>query len=364
MTNKESGNPGKGRLYGFLALSAGLMTALACLCGPLSGLPGVGGGAAATPTLIGSSNTGGTGGGTSGAFSFVDPGKAGLKSYHSKFTMTFTGTKADGTPDNGTVTIEQSHTSDPAATSFQMNGQGSALDQTKAGNTQMVVIGDTAYMVTDEGGTPKCTSMSGSAASGLLSSAYSPDTFMTGSDMSGAKRILPDETVNGILSQHWRFTNTDVQLLAPGWTSYTADAWIAVDGGYATKSTFVGDGQNVSGGGGKGHAEMQFDLLEANTDITIKAPDGCSAPAGGDIPKMPDATNSMSISGMTTYTTASAAADVVAFYQAQLPGAGWTAGTADTSGTPATLEFTKGSQTMTITIASEGGKTTVLIQVK
>jgi hypothetical protein len=104
---------------------------------------------------------------------------------------------------------------------------------------------------------------------------------------------------------------------------------------------------------------MQFDLLEANTDITIAAPEGCSAPV--DIPKMSDATDVLSISGMTNYTTASSVADVVAFYQAQLPAAGWTAGTADTSGTPATLEFTKGSQTMTITIAGADGKTTVTI---
>lgn len=362
----------------YFGLSALLLVAVACTCGQLSSIPGLpgGSGGAATPTLIalngGSGSSGGStsgGNGGSGSFTFVDPDKASLKSSHSKFTMKYTGTKDDGTPVDGTFTLEQLHTSDPLASSIQWTGEGEAIASNNAGTFKMVQIGDATYMITsgkDANATPECLAMSSAGAGADLANqpGYSPDTFFTGGDMSGAHRILPDETVNGVLAQHWQFTKADVSLLTANYTDYTVDAWTAVDGGYAVKSTFVGDGDKISGVGGKGHVEWEFDLLEANTNITINPPDGCSAPAGNDLPKMPDAQEGFSMNGMSSYTTASAAADVVAFYQAQMPAAGWTAGTANTTDALSTLSFTKDGKTATITITTDSGKTTVLIQVQ
>jgi hypothetical protein len=231
------------------------------------------------------------------------------------------------------------------------------------GQSLIVQIGDTAYVQTNDGGSPKCVSMSSTGVAGMANSAFSPGMFLNG-NLSAAQRVLPDETVNGIPSRHYKFTKADVSLLNPGWTNYTVDVWTAADGGYTVKSTFVGDGEKIAGSGGKGHVEWQFDLLEANTDIQIKPPDTCAPGAGSDIPKMPDAADMIAMGPVTNYNTASSVADVVAFYQAQMPALGWAAGTADTSATPAKLTFTKGSQTVTITIADNNGKTTVLIQIE
>jgi hypothetical protein len=361
-------------IRGLLVLAVLLVVSLGCLCGPLSNLPGVGAALSATPTLMSldGGTDGGTGGDTGGTtgdsgdqpFSFVKPDKSNLKSFRSKFVLTYTGTKEDGTPVDGTFTMEQAHTSDPDASSLHWEGVGSALAQDKEGVTDIIRIGDTTYMVTTVDGAPKCISMSGSSLDSLANPAFSPDSFLVGSDLSHARRILPDEVVNGVLSRHYQFTKNEVSLTDQSWSNYTVDAWAAVDGGYATKSTFVGDGVNVSGAGGKGHAEWTFDLLEINTNITITAPEGCEAPAGGDIPKMSDAADVIAMGPMTNYTTASSLADVVAFYQAQMPGAGWTAGDASTDGPVATLEITKDGQKATITITEAAGKTTVLIQVE
>lgn len=381
MNTEVSRNSRKGRLALYAALSATLLAALACLCGPLSNLPNVASNLAATPTLM-SLDSGSTGGGSTGdtssggstggsttgggdnngVLSFLSPDKANLKSFHSKFTMNYSGTKEDGTPVSGTFNEEEFRTLDPAASHMTWQGSGDAVASDKNNTADITQIGETTYVISEVDGAPKCTAMTASGLGNLASPVFSPETFTAG-DMSKAQRVLPDEVVNGILSQHWQYNNTDVTL-TQNWSNYTADIWTAVDGGYATKSIFKGDGTNISGAGGTGHIEAEFDLLEVNTDITISAPDGCEAPAGSDLPKMSDAADSIAIAGALSYTTASAPADVQAFYTDQMPAAGWTAGDVTNEGPAIQMTFTKGDQTATVLITGMGGKTQVVIQVK
>jgi hypothetical protein len=215
----------------------------------------------------------------------------------------------------------------------------------------------------DSAGTPQpCITTSTEGNTPEQSPPYSPDTWLTGSDTSSAKRIQPDETVNGVLAQHYRLTEAESAAFM-GLSNYVLDVWIAQDGNYPVKQTMSADGTLLFGSGASGHMEWTYDLLDANGPVSITQPEGCEAPAGSDFPKMADAESVSSFGTVLTYTTPSTMADVVAFYNAQLPGLGWTAGTVN-SDFPGftTMEFTKDGQKASITITeSEGTPTNVLI---
>jgi hypothetical protein len=79
---------------------------------------------------------------------------------------------------------------------------------------------------------------------------------------------------------------------------------------------------------------------------------------------MADATDVIAMAGFNSYSTASSMDDVIAFYQSEMPLAGWTAGEATISADIAMLSFTKEGKTANITISPAGDKVTVLIQVE
>jgi len=347
----------------FYAVTPGLAILLlaALACGPLSNLPGAA--QEPTPTLFVLPDAATDTGGKSGGLTFSDAASSGLTSYRAKFTLTYDGVDSSGAPVSGSFVMDQAGTVDPKASFVKWDGQGAAL-QNGAGNFELTQIGDATYMVTSVDGAQKCLSLSGSG-SGLGGNTTTPDSFFAGSDMRNARRIVPDETVNGVLSQHYQFTKDEVSLIGGNWTNYTVDVWNAVDGGYSVKSTFAGDGSDISFKGGQGHVEWTYDLLERNTPVDIQQPANCDSPAGADFPKMPDASTVVSFGSTITYSTASPTADVVAFYNAQLPALGWTPGASSATAPGfATLEFTKDSQKASITITESDGKTTVLITVQ
>lgn len=361
--------------YAWIALFLLVLAALAC--NPLSG---AGGSAAPTPTLFeiptqpesstgGGSTAGGTtGGSTAGgggglAQAFSDPANANLSSYRSKFSFHLTGTNPQGVQVDGTLNVEVAHTANPEATFLHWDGSGTGNQGDLSGTTETTKIGNTSYIVTTKDGTPQCVSLEVGDTAGERPPMNGTD-MLSGVDFSKARRILPDETINGVLTQHYQFNQSEVQVGGATWTNYVGDIWVAADGGYAVKGTFSGDGGQLALGGQTGHVEWTYDLVEVNTPITISPPAGCEPPAGSDFPKMPDAGDFINMAGVTSYTTASPVADVVAFYQTQLVTLGWTPGTADVTAEQATLIFTKDTQTATLTIASGNGKTTVIIQVK
>jgi hypothetical protein len=80
-----------------------------------------------------------------------------------------------------------------------------------------------------------------------------------------------------------------------------------------------------------------------------------------DIPRLEDASNSFSTSDTLFYQSSASVSDVVAFYKEQLSALGWVLDDEFSMDAMATLEFTHGGQTLTISILSSGGVTTVSI---
>jgi hypothetical protein len=293
--------------------------------------------------------------------SSVTEGLAVLQSYKSATHLTFVGTDAEGQPVNGSLETREDFTQEPKAQRVQITSTGFEGESTPQGGTlEMITIGDTSYMVTQESdGTTSCISMSSSEDTQMEQGLFSPNVL---GDISGAKYIKT-ETVNDIKAKH--YTWEEGSLAGLGFTSAKGDVWVAVDGNYVVKYTAKATGKGTLFGSTEeeGTITVEYTLIEVNGSFTIEAPADCAAPAT-DIPVMADAQEKAVFGEMISYSSPSAFADVVAFYEVEMPNSGW-----QPSGEPtkmdelASLEFTKDNRTASVmlTYDTETQLTSVLI---
>ncbi|MBN1312794.1 MAG: hypothetical protein JXB30_15375 [Anaerolineae bacterium] len=280
----------------------------------------------------------------------------GLSSYRISFALSYSGTDENGNQVNETLTVNEAFSSNPSASYIKWEGtQG-----TSGGSSEIAQIGEVSYIVTDDGsGGQQCLTFSQQDSVPEQRPPISPDSFLGGNDLSKAQRIRPDEMVNGVMARHYRVTPVEAVLV--GLSNYTVDIWLAVDGGYVVRETLSADGTLVTLGSGMGHIDWTYDLLDVNGPVDIQPPSGCEAPIGSDFPKMPDASEVNSIASMLSYKTASPPADVVTFYQTQLPMEGWTAGESSDFSGIYMLEFSRGDEHVSITISATDGLTDVMV---
>lgn len=156
------------------------------------------------------------------------------------------------------------------------------------------------------------------------------------------------ETVNGVATQHYHFGQDGLPLEGQG---ASGKAWIAQQGGYVVKYTLSIPGPTKPTGKGDEIAEtLSYELKKINSFDQITLPAGC-VPVLVDFPAMADAQNIYRGSGYMDYTSPSAVAQAVDFYNQALPPLGWVP--VGPSVTPAqsdsqALEYTKGDQRLTI----------------
>jgi len=282
-----------------------------------------------------------------------------LTSYKSVLDMRFSGKNAAGEEAEKSWTMEEEFTSDPAAQHVTMTSSESTAGQTPVVTVwETYTIGQTTYMIsTDAAGTETCISIS--------SGDTTPPTQNAGPDMWGnvsGARYRGTETVNGVRAKH--YTWKEGWMLTYGYTAGQGETWVAVDGGYVVRQKVDATGKGVflAGTDEEGTTTWQWDLTDANASFEILPPEGCESAAAG-IPIMPDATDQTTFGEMISYVSPSAFADVVAFYKAEMPKAGWEA-----SGTPsemegfATFEYKKEGSTASFMISwDESASTTSVI---
>jgi hypothetical protein len=349
------------------AMAALLMGALACA-------PSVGGlGAQPTATLwvmptlaplpgadTGEDSGGGGGEGVSGGLEYPGTDTSSFSSFRSEFTMSWSGTDEAGNPVEGSYTALQAYVTDPPASYTHWDTISSKAG--KSGSFEFYQIGDVTYMNSaSEGEEPTCIATSQEGDAPEQSPPFSPDTWLAGSDLSSAQVISADENVNGVSATHYRQTHVEGAALA-GFETYEVNIWIANDGGYVVRETLIAEGKLITMEVGEGRMEWEYNLLDVNGAVNITPPENCPPPVGADFPKMADADGVTTFGTSLTYSTASPIADVVAFYNEQLPGLGWTAGTESTDvAGMATMAFTREGVKATLVITEVGGKTSVRI---
>jgi hypothetical protein len=280
-----------------------------------------------------------------------------LKSYRVRFKFEWASTEITQT-DSGSLDWLEEYSSSPQALHWTLNSHDNA--KTPANNIEFWQIGNTTYMQTTDQGKAQCYSFSSDDQKNQLTKGlFSPDML---GNVSNA-RYVGAETVNNIKTKHYTYDDKAATLTIFG--KVTGNIWVAADGGYVVKEDvkFTGGRGLFSATAAKGDGKWLWELADANQPVTIKAPENCGG-AGTDLPVMKDAIEKASMGDTLTYKSPSELADVVAFYQKQMPAAGWKAeGEAQVTDQFAQLEFSKGAQKASLMLSVESDQTMVLITV-
>jgi hypothetical protein len=197
-----------------------------------------------------------------------------IKSYRGGFTMSFDGT-AEGEMVNGSINMSIEYTTNPPAQHITMNLEGYDIDPELAGfnSFEFYVMEDTTYL--NMGGEMGWTAFPNDPEESVA------DEFMFYQEFvdlpEKAKRKLLPENVNGVNSWHYVIDAEDLPEEIANYDEVTADAWIAVDGGYLVKMDLTMKGTFTSEDLGdqpidEGTINIVFNMRDVNGNFTIELP--------------------------------------------------------------------------------------------
>jgi hypothetical protein len=278
-----------------------------------------------------------------GPFNLEDPsaGLAALSSYTATLKISFDGTWA-GQLGQWSQTYVMLVSQEPAARQLTVEATGG--DPAPA---YLAEVNGVNYALDADNNCS--TSPAGSGTS--LASTWEPAGFLSGvigADAAGS------ETVNDVAVD--KYTFDERALGEAGFTHASGQVWVASDNGYVVRYLLTTTAKaDYFGEGTDGTLTREYNLTGINQPVTISLPAACGTVSG--VPVMADARNLLRQPGVTLYTTASSIADVLAFYQAQMPALGWTASDEPSqSDTTATMVFVQGAQKLSLlVVASAGG---------
>ncbi|NLE45839.1 MAG: hypothetical protein GX620_14040 [Chloroflexi bacterium] len=277
--------------------------------------------------------------------SSVTSGLESLSSYTASFVMSFSDQDQSTTSTYG---MEIETIREPLAQRVVIEGD------VAEGTIEMVRIGERQYITVGGG---QCVQTSLGEGDDLVGAIVTPDDVMGGA--SGLKRVLPDQTVNGVLCKHYVFD--EEASLSGSYTEVQGEVWIAVDGGYVVKYSMEAEGQSPLSNE-SGHVTMDYEVRSVNQTSAIEPPVGC-ADIESSYPMLPDASEVSAFGESLMYQTSSAIADVIAFYQDEMSAIGWTESSDSfVSDDSAMLQFTQGSQSVTVSVSlNEDGSVAVVV---
>lgn len=273
----------------------------------------------------------------------VTEGLQQLDSYRSRFDMTFDG-ESEGEMGQWSLTMEMAYVRDPFAQHIVLKGGEMGVDLEEGFET--IQIGNRHYMILGEG---ECISHETEDEEDDQDlEIFDLDDVM--GQLEGARRVRPDEEVNGVTCRHYVFDEYAVDWPELSLSKARGELWIAVDGDYVVKYTMEAEGQNPATHE-EGRMEWVYEVYDVNKPINIEPPASCEGDEA-QYPMMSDATNIFSISGMLSYQSASSFDEVIDFYQQRMPEEGWEdTGESFISEGSAILEYVKDGQTINLSIS-------------
>ena len=303
----------------------------------------------------------------------------GLTSYRARTLYRSEGTREDGTPVNDGVTVDSAYDADSSTRFMSMQMDSLATEDTDAQQSlEFYQIGQDMYMYTGE-------EMGWIRVSNEQSPFQDPSTgFLLDSsaifsDPKSLKRQRPDEEIAGIDSRHYTFDeDAMLNFLGAGLGEVKAEGevWVAKDGDFVTK--YIVDVVVESGSAGlldptltNGTLRLEFELTEANEDITIELPEEAISGTnlagfdGEPLPLPEGATVTASTAQFAIVQTDLPVEEAQQFYDDALQGLGWTK---DESGSMSfgemvSLAYTKDNAKLTVLIQADAstGMTQVMI---
>lgn len=208
------------------------------------------------------------------SLSSVTSGLQSLDSYATHFRMAFEGSTADeaesGEAGSRLFEIDTEYVREPLAQHVVVGrGEGESVEVFLVGGRQYVVY---------EGG--RCVYALAKGVDAMNTEFFEPSDII--GEVSNARRVQPDERVNGILCRHYTFDQT---VGGSGeFTQVEGEVWIAVEGDYVVKYTLQAEGQDPDTGE-EGHFELEYEVRDVHASIVIEAPTDCQ-PAGNELPGM------------------------------------------------------------------------------
>jgi hypothetical protein len=144
---------------------------------------------------------------------------------------------------------------------------------------EVILVGERQYLIQADG---KCFYAPAHDTEPMDTEAFTPEEVL--GEGTGAQRIQPDEVINGILCQHYAFTQS--AATEGEFAGAEGEVWIAVGGDFIVKYTLTAKGGDASAEG-ESSAVWTYEVRDFNAPITIEAPSLCS-PVSQGIPSPTD----------------------------------------------------------------------------
>jgi hypothetical protein len=187
-----------------------------------------------------------------------------LTSFRQKAVLDFT---AAGSRVRSKVTYEGEVTLDPDAFRSRVRVEGQGAAQLPADRVEVTSIDDRVWVKL---GLKPWVAMPASAVQNM----YGGEVVGVADLLPfvhGARRSLPDETVNGIPSRHYVYDLDNLQADV-GMSTAAGDLWVALDGGYVVRLTLEGQGTYYNTYTASGTLRLIYDLYDVDVPLTIYPP--------------------------------------------------------------------------------------------
>jgi hypothetical protein len=188
---------------------------------------------------------------------------ASLSSFRQKAVLEFT--SEDGATSK--LTYEGKVITSPAALHSLLWFEGRGLGQLPTSQVEVIWIGDEVWV--RAGRQPWIKVSASSVESQFSGEVLGIEDLLP--RIRGARRVEPDETVNGIACSHYVYDGDGLEAEA-GMLEARGDVWVARDAGYVVRLTLSGRGTYYDTYGSGGSLNLVYDLYEVNAPLTITPP--------------------------------------------------------------------------------------------
>jgi hypothetical protein len=287
-----------------------------------------------------------------GTIQLVDPalGLENAPPARATLTATFDGTR-DGAAEQWSLSETSLTSNEPLLAQFSSERTG-----TGAHAVQHLAVGGVEYDI-DAAGTCAATVTVTDAPVDEFAPRHHPVEMLFGF-VGGAE--AGTETIGAVETVHYTFDGSALGLVAPA----TADGnvWVSATGGYIVRYSLVIDGTSpYLGQSVTGRYTLDYELHPLDAPPVVAVPAICPAGFVGVAPPA-DATDVVERLGLQVYSTASTITDLQAWYDSQLPAAGWAAVTAPLiAGTTALLTYERPGERLSVSISQDPTATVVTV---
>lgn len=277
-------------------------------------------------------------------FTLSEPsdGLTALKSHHATLIQDVTGS-LDGEPFERHTRMERT----------LVNGSGEEWVRELSGTNERpyyehtLLIGNAFYQIDDQH--QECVGRETQPDQPQLDS---PATFLL-----PVKNATPvdRETINGVEAIHYRFDQSNLQLADKN-TVVTGEFWIAGQNGSLVRYIFnASPPASPTGKGLEASQQIRYEVDGINSLDQLQLPETC-LPVPTSLPLPPGARDVHRTGGMLDFHTTTSAAEIVTFYQEELPGQGWKIVNSKIPAEPRLpflLNCTQASQWLTVLVAED-----------